>query len=261
MVRRRQHVRQIQRLFVLDFIRHNQTIDFSKWNPHVLSLPTSEASRKVRVAKGPGIAAAVHLFLRRRGIRTVAHRAELFLAVRAITAGNLERCDDALTRLKGFDRWSDPVNYTHKLVAKDIALLEGEDLTLVQVEVRAYVKVRGRGDMTNSEFGIPQMLVPVTLTMTSSGCVMSGMGASMTFTSFFPNHARAFIVSPPSRTLYRGVTSVGARPSFYVPLYIQYAQQVTKGVVLGTHRLKSVCECLHGRGSEEPWGKVRPFSR
>jgi len=201
MVRRRQHVRQIQRLFVLDFIRHNQTIDFPEWNPHVLGLPTSEASRKVGVAKGPSIAAAVHVFLQGRGIRTVAHRAELFLAVRAITAGDLERYDDALTRLKGFDRWSDPVNYTHKLVAENITLLEGKDLTVVQVEVRAYVRVRGRGDTINGKFGIPQMVVPVTLTMTSSGCVMSGMGASMTFTSFFPNHARAFIVSPPSRTL------------------------------------------------------------
>jgi len=31
--------------------------------------------------------------------------------------------------------------------------------------------------------------------------------------------------------------------------------------VLGTHGLKSVCECLHDGVSEELWGKVRPFSR
>jgi len=142
MVRRRQHVRQIQRLLVLDFLRHDQTIDLSKWNPHVLGLPTGEASSKVRVAKEPGIAAAIHIFLQRRGIRTVAHRAELFLAVRAIAAGDLEGYDDALTRFEGFDRWSDPVNYTHELVAEDITLLEGEHLTVVQVEIRAYTKVR-----------------------------------------------------------------------------------------------------------------------
>ena len=201
MVRRRQHVRQIQRLFVLDFIRHNQTIGLPKWHSHVLSLSTGEASRKVRVVEESTIATTVHVFLQRRGIRTVAHRAELFLAVRAIAAGNLEGYDDALTRLKGFDRWSDPVNYTHKLVAEDITLLKGEDLTVVQVEIRAYAKAKRRGDMTNGEFYIPQMVVPVTLTITSSGWVMSGMGESMTLTSFLPNQARAFMVSPPSRTL------------------------------------------------------------
>jgi len=54
---------------------------------------------------------------------------------------------------------------------------------------------------------------------------------------------------------------VGASPSFYIPPYVQYSQRVTEGVVFGTHRLKSVCECLHDGVSEESWGKARPFSR
>ena len=43
----------------------------------------------------------------------------------------------------------------------------------------------------------------------------------MILTSFFPNHARAFIVSPPSRTLKCGVTSAGASPNFYIPSCVQ----------------------------------------
>ena len=74
--------------------------------------------------------------------------------------------------------------------------------------------MRGKSDH-REWFDLPQMVVPVTLTITSSGWVISGMGESITLTSFFPNQARAFIVPPPSRTLKRGVTSVGARPNFY----------------------------------------------
>jgi len=60
----------------------------------------------------------------------------------------LEGYDDALAGAKGFDGWSDPVNYTHEFVAKDITLFEGEDLTVVQVEIRACVRVRRRLNMS-----------------------------------------------------------------------------------------------------------------
>ena len=83
----------------------------------------------------------------------------------------------------------------------------------------------------------------------------------MTLTSFFPNHARAFIVSPPSRTLKCGVTSAGASPNFYIPSCVQKAQQEAEQVAFGTYRLKSVRECLHGEVSEELWGKGQILSR
>ena len=142
MIRRRQHVRQIQRLLIRNFIRHGQTVDLSKRHPNVLGLPTGKTSSKVRITKEPGIASTVHVLLERRGVRSVAHRAELLLTVGAFSASDLEGYDDALAGMKRFDGWPDPVNYTHEFVAKDITLFEGEDLTVVQVEIRACVRVR-----------------------------------------------------------------------------------------------------------------------
>ena len=83
----------------------------------------------------------------------------------------------------------------------------------------------------------------------------------MTLTSFFPNHARAFIVSPPSRTLKCGVTSAGEIPSFYIPSCGRYAQQTAEHAVFATHILKSVCECLHDEVSDELRERVEAFSR
>lgn len=67
------------------------------------------------------------------------------LTVRAFSASDLEGHYDALAGTKGFDGWPDPVDYTHEFVTKDITLFEGKDLTVVQVEIRAYVSE----EMTN----------------------------------------------------------------------------------------------------------------
>ena len=53
-----------------------------------------------------------------------------------------------LARTKGFDRWPDTVDYAHELVSEDIALLEGEDLTVIQVEIRTYVRIGRRSNVT-----------------------------------------------------------------------------------------------------------------
>jgi hypothetical protein len=49
----------------------------------------------------------------------------------------LERYDDALTGMEGFDGRSDPVDDAHEFVAENVALLEGEYLPVVQVKIRA----------------------------------------------------------------------------------------------------------------------------
>ena len=87
-------------LLVLDFIRHNRTTDFPKRHSNVLGLPTDETSGKVRVAKEPHITATIRVFLERRGIRSVAHRAKLLLTVRALSAGDSQGYDDALAEAK-----------------------------------------------------------------------------------------------------------------------------------------------------------------
>ena len=82
-------------------------------------------------------------------------------------------------------------------MAENIALLQGEDLSVIEVKIRT----------TDSS--------PVTLRITSSGSVISGIGASTMRTSRGPNQASALIVPPPLRVLYSGWTSVGIVPIFY----------------------------------------------
>ena len=98
----------------------------------------------------------------------MAHRAELSLAVRTFTAGNLEGHCDALTGMKGFNRWPHSVDFAHEFVAENVALLEGKVLTFKctsLVKIRAYTGVRKRGcGVAIKEFGQPQTVVPVTLT-------------------------------------------------------------------------------------------------
>ena len=103
---------------------------------------------------------------------------------------NLEGYDDALAGMKGLDgclaRSIMPMNSWSRMSP----FLGGGSRrgTSEDPNLRGSEKANHFRDV----FCLPQMVVPVTLTITSCGCVMSGMGESIGFTSFFPNYVRAF---------------------------------------------------------------------
>ena len=108
-------------------------------------------------------------------------------------------------------------------MAEDVALLHGDDLAVVEVQVRATDGAAcGRRSVSEpagwstprGERANRRSHAPVTLRMTSLSSVISGIGASTTLTLLVPCQVRAFIVEPSARCLYSGVAawSIGTGP-------------------------------------------------
>lgn len=121
-VRRREHVGQVQRLLVGHLVRDGQQVHVAEGHAHVLGLPAGEAAREVRVAKHARRLAAVHGVLGRVGVGALALRRQLLLAEEAVTAGDLEGRDVAAALLDALDLGPDLVDDAAKLVAENVAL-------------------------------------------------------------------------------------------------------------------------------------------
>lgn len=115
--RRRQHIRKIQRLLIRHIIRYFQQVDVPKRHARVLRLTTCESAREMRVAEHASRSAAVHGVLDSVGVRALALRRLLFLAVVALAAGDLEGGDNAVTGLPFGDGGADGVDFAAELVA------------------------------------------------------------------------------------------------------------------------------------------------
>lgn len=90
-VRRGQHVRQVQGLLVGHAVRDGQQVDVTQRHAHVLGLPAGVPAREVRVPQHARRLPAVHCPLRRIGVGPLALRRQLLVAVEAVPARDLER--------------------------------------------------------------------------------------------------------------------------------------------------------------------------
>lgn len=121
-VRRGEHVGQVQRLLVRDVVRNGKQVHVTQGHAHVLGLAACKTAREVRVAEHACRLAAVHCVLGRVGVGALALRRELLLAEEAVAAGDLEGCHVATALLDACYLRPDLINDTAELVAKDISL-------------------------------------------------------------------------------------------------------------------------------------------
>jgi len=89
----------------------------------------------VRVTHDATSALAVQLFHDRAVVGAFTSSELLFFAILALSASNVEGCDDAITRLDRRHRRPDLLNDTHAFVAQNLVCLELEDLSMVQMQI------------------------------------------------------------------------------------------------------------------------------
>lgn len=118
--RRRQHIREIQRLLIRHVIRDLQQIHIPKRHARILGLPACEPAREMRVPEHARRAPAVHGVLDGVGVCALALRGLLLLAVVAFPAGDLEGGNDAVAGFPFGDGGADGVDFPAELVAEDV---------------------------------------------------------------------------------------------------------------------------------------------
>ena len=139
----RRRIREKQRRLVRHPVGNLEAVIVGKRHAHVLRVRARVAAEGVGVAVDAGrrVAAEQRRLQLGLGMRVVAQRVEVVLAVPALAADDERGNDDAVALLHALHLGADLLDHAHELVADHVAGLHGGDVAVDEVEVRA----AGRG--------------------------------------------------------------------------------------------------------------------
>ena len=134
----RKNIREKQRLFVVERVRHLDRPLVRVRHAKIFGLPAAIAAEKMRIAEKPrGRMAPQRLGFLMIRICALAGGIKAALAEAALAAGNGEGHDDAVADLQAFDRRSDLDDFAHGLMAQHVAAVHLRNDAVIDVNIRA----------------------------------------------------------------------------------------------------------------------------